>query len=84
MTPADFVICDVVAGGGDACSDADGSAGIESSAYHNGDGPRDRLDGVQNEVGHPPVGMAGALEEERGVTNAFISLDDAQGGEVWV
>ena len=35
------------------------------------------------EVGHPPVGMAGALEEERGLTNAFEQLDGGRAGKVW-
>jgi hypothetical protein len=44
MTPADLVICDAVAGAGDSLPGVEGSAGIESSAYHNENGPTARLE----------------------------------------
>jgi hypothetical protein len=44
MTPADLVICDAVAGGGDSLPGAEGSTGIESSAYHNENSPTARLE----------------------------------------
>jgi len=81
--------CGEAAGGEGPLPGMDGWSGIwnrqgstnsgAGRASGRSDGPGFRR---REKVGHPPVGMAGALEEERESTSAFEKLDDGRGGKV--
>jgi hypothetical protein len=72
MTPADFASWGEVAGDDEASPGVDVWADIWNRQRSTITTEGKRRGWAHEEVGHPPVGVAGALEEERVVSNAVF------------